>query len=987
MRFPLPENEADRLSALRSFEIVGSAPDPGFDAICRAAKHLFGVPVALVSLVEEDQQWFKARCGFGPQRTSREVSFCTHAILGDEVFVVEDACRDPRFADNPLVTGPPFIRFYAGAPLIVEPGLRVGTLCLMDTNSRSLLEGDRTALRDLAECVVEQIRLHKARLEATDEAEERGRSERLIADQRTEIAQRKAYLRTTLENIDQGILMVDGAGVVQVYNERVCTLLDLPEALLASRPKISEVVDHQLAAEDFPGADEAFVAMIRRAGLDGRSGVYERRRRDGTILEVRFTALDDGGSVRTYTDVSQTRRVLGELRDNEERLSLALDATRDGVWDIDLETGIRIASGSCYDHLDLPEGETSLSDTFAIIHDKDRERVRNELDRHLRGETELLVVEYRVRLRQGGYMWVLDRGRVVKRDETGRALRILGTQTDITERKKSEEAMRILNERLELALSASGLGLWDWDLRTQHVWRCRRWHELLGHEAGLPGDVETWRSRIHPEDLDQVVRNLEAHLRGEIPAIEHEYRMRHEDGRYRWIASKACVVDWDDGKPVRILGVHADITKRKEEECRAVRMARHDPLTDLPNRLLLNERLEQALAHAERHGGEIGILCLDLDRFKSVNDTLGHAGGDTVLVEVARRLRDLVRREDTVARLGGDEFAILQVGAPGDVDYETLARRIVRALSQPIVLPERDVCIGTSIGIARAPRDARSPRDLLIRADTALYRAKADRNTYRLFEPAMDHQIAERRALELDLRRAIERGELVLHYQPIQDLMTRETVAREALVRWRHPSRGLLSPGEFIPVAEEIGMMPGIGQFVLELACRDAVHWPRSCRVAVNVSAVQFRQTDFVERVMAALENSGLPPDRLELEITETAIMEDSDETLTTFEQLQILGARIALDDFGTGYSSLGKLARYSFEKIKIDRSFIRDLDDPDNAAIVRAVAELGSRRGSEIVAEGIETEAQLRAAYSLGCTLGQGFFIGRPAAFEAGDT
>lgn len=981
MRFPLPENEADRLSALRSFEIVGSAPDPGFDAICRAAKHLFGVPVALVSLVEEDHQWFKARCGFDWQGTSREVSFCTHAILGDEVFVVEDARLDPRFADNPLVEGTPFIRFYAGAPLVVEPGLRIGTLCLIDTRARRLEEDDRDALRDLAQCVIEQIRLHQARLAATNEAEERGRSERLIADQRTAIAQGKAHLQTTLDNIDQGILMVDGTGVVQVYNERVCKLLDLPEALLAARPTIAEVVDYQSAAGDFAGADETLVAMIRRAGLDGRSGVYERRRRNGRVLEVRFTGLGEGGSVRTYTDVTEARRVLAELRDNEERLSLALDATRDGVWDIDLETGIRVASGPCYEYLDLPPGETRLSDTFAIMHEKDRERVRKELDRHLRGETDLLVVEYRLRLRQGGYMWVLDRGRVVKRDETGRALRILGTQTDITERKRSEEAMRILNERLELALTASGLGLWDWDLRTQHVWRCRRWHELLGHEAGLPGDVETWRSRIHPEDLDQVVRNLEAHLRGETAAIEHEYRMRHEDGRYRWIASKACVVDWDDGKPVRILGVHADITKRKEEECREARMARHDPLTDLPNRLLLNERLEQALAHAERHGGEIGILCLDLDRFKSVNDTLGHAGGDTVLVEVARRLRDLVRREDTVARLGGDEFVILQVGAPGDVDCETLARRIVRALSQPIALPEREVCIGTSIGIARAPRDATSPRDLLIRADTALYRAKVNRNTYRFFEPAMDHQIAERRALELDLRRAIERGELVLHYQPIQDLRTREVVAREALVRWRHPNRGLLYPAEFVSVAEEIGMISEIGQFVLDTACRDANQWPSSCRAAVNVSAMQFRQADFAERVVTALETSGLPPDRLELEITETAIMEDSEETSTTFARLRDLGTRIALDDFGTGYSSLGKLARYAFDKIKIDRSFIRDLDNVDNVAIVRAVAELGLRRGCEIVAEGIETEEQCEAARMLGCTQGQGFFIGRPAA------
>lgn len=984
MPCPIPRNEPQRLAALHELNIIAAPLDPGLDALCRMAKGLFDAPVAVITLVDEEEMILKVACGVETGSLPRESSLCAHTILSDQLLVVEDATCDARFLNSPLVTGDFGLRFYAGAPIALEPDLRIGTVCIVDTRPRRFSSVEREALRDLAEAVVSLFRLHKSRLEATREAETRRRSEQIIEAQRIELAERKAYLRTTLENINQGILMIDAAGVVQVYNNRVREVLALPESILAERPTLSQIVDFQFANGDFPGAGDGFVEMVKTAGLDGQPRTYERLRRDGRLVEVRVMPLAEGGSVRTYTDVSEARRVVRAMRDNEERLSLALDATRDGVWDIDLSTGNMTTSGNSFAAIDLPDSVARLEDLLAIIHPEDRSLFQAALADHIAGESELLCVEYRLRLKTGDYLWALHRGRVVTRDGAGRALRLLGTHTDISERKRTEEALHILNERLELALMASALGLWDWDLRDGRVWRCRRWHDILGLSEEAARDIDAWRERIHPEDRESVVRALQAHLRGSSCCFEHEYRLRHADGSYRWIAGRGRVVEWDNGRPVRILGVDSDITRRKEAERHAAHMARHDALTDLPNRLLLDERLEQALAHARRHGGEVGVLCLDLDRFKSVNDTLGHAAGDTVLVEVAGRLRDLVRTEDTVARLGGDEFAIIQVGSPDVLDCEALARRIVQALSHPIRLPERDVLIGTSIGIALAPRDGTNPRDLLVRADTALYRAKAARNTFRFFEACMDRAAAERRALELDLRKAVAASELVVHYQPIRDLATGMIVAREALVRWQHPERGLVAPSAFICVAEQIGMIAPIGRFVLERACADARHWPEGTRVAVNISPVQFRQHDFLEQVRSALEHAGLSPDRLELEITETALFEDGEATNETFDQVRALGVRLALDDFGTGYSSLGYLSRYMFDKIKIDRSFIREIDNEDNAAIVRAIVELGRRRGSDVVAEGIETQCQLQRVASLGCAQGQGYLLGRPEPLPA---
>ena len=421
-----------------------------------------------------------------------------------------------------------------------------------------------------------------------------------------------------------------------------------------------------------------------------------------------------------------------------------------------------------------------------------------------------------------------------------------------------------------------------------------------------------------------------------------------------------------------------DITERRQAEEKIAYMARHDSLTGLPNRVLFREYLEKAVEDARRDNG-FAVLCLDLDHFKSVNDTLGHQGGDLLLQIAARRLRESLREGDVVSRFGGDEFAILQIVDKQPTATTALAQRIVDVMGAPISIGDQQICAGISVGISLAPGDAIDPDQLLKNADMALYRAKADgRGTYRFFEPEMDARMQARRTLELELRQAVTTAAFVLYYQPIVDLETNEISSFEALIRWQHPVRGLVSPDEFIPLAEENGLIIPIGEWVLREACAQAATWPEHVKVAVNLSAAQFKNANLASTVVSALAASRLAPTRLELEITESALLMDSEIVLTTLHELRNLGVGISMDDFGTGYSSLGYLRKFPFDKIKIDQSFIRDLaNSPDSLAIVRAVTGLGNALGILTVAEGVETAEQLKCLKAEGCTKVQGFLFG----------
>jgi len=474
------------------------------------------------------------------------------------------------------------------------------------------------------------------------------------------------------------------------------------------------------------------------------------------------------------------------------------------------------------------------------------------------------------------------------------------------------------------------------------------------------------------EDPEAFVAAIQARMaKGE----KFHTRARLADGRLIAVVSEPMIGGgW--------VATHEDITERERSQERIARMARHDALTDLANRVLFRERMDEAFSRYEDTGKGYTIFIFDLDLFKAVNDSLGHPVGDALLKAVARRLQDATRESDTVGRLGGDEFAILQHADGQQRECAVgLAQRLLQVFRTPYEIDGHRVVIGISVGIAMAPQDGTDSAHLLRNADLALYRAKADgRNTYRFFEQEMDEDVRLRHALEVDLHNAIANNEFEAYYQPLVDLGTGDICAIEALIRWRHPVHGMILPDRFIPVAEEHGMITAIGQWMLRRACADAATWPAHIRVAVNLSPVQFRNSDLLETISAALAESGLAPERLELEITESVLLQKNARDLTILHQIKSLGISVVLDDFGTGYSSLSYLRLFPFDKIKIDKSFVQEMSNrSDCAAIVCAITSLGRELDMVTTAEGVETEEQLELVRAAGCGQAQGFLLGRP--------
>lgn len=521
-----------------------------------------------------------------------------------------------------------------------------------------------------------------------------------------------------------------------------------------------------------------------------------------------------------------------------------------------------------------------------------------------------------------------------------------------------------------------GLIMYDAEDRIQ-VWN-RRFLDLLDIPEDAVSKAGTMANLIRYQALRGEFVTVSEDLRRWIDNDARDLRVSYERERPNGTVLEVRTVPFPDGGGVRTF---TDITERKVAERHVERMARHDLLTDLPNRLYLHERLRQYLAQLDRSGQPIALLNLDLDRFKILNDSLGHASGDELLRQAADRIRANVRAQDVVARLGGDEFAIIQIGQERQPQAaDGLALRLIEVLGEPFDINGQRVNIGVSIGIALAPQDAMDAEELFKRADLAVSKSKNDgRNVHRFFEPGMDAAANARRALEADLRAAIAADHLEVHYQPFVAIEREEITGFEALVRWRHPERGLILPSTFIPLAEESRLIGALGDLVLRKACREAASWPEPLRVAVNVSAMQLNGMDFIAKVVAALDESGLAPNRLEIEITETALMREDEALVSLLDALRSLGVRIAMDDFGTGYSSLGYVRRFTFDKIKIDRSFIQDIGTEDAAAIIRAVVNMGERLGISVNAEGVETREQLDLVRQEGCAEVQGYYFSPP--------
>jgi diguanylate cyclase (GGDEF)-like protein len=713
----LPVNEQERLAALQRYGILDTSSEERFEVFPQLVVQAIGVPSAVISFVDSERQWFKARINIADQETSRDIAFCAHAIHCDRPMVVTDATKDPRFFDNPLVTSDGGVRFYAGAPIRTADGYAIGVLCAIDSSPRDLSADESATLQNLAGLVANQLELRLTNRRLVAELAERERAEQRWREASEGLAQSNLHFDAALNNILHGLCMINA-----------------DEKLVVSNARFAEI--YGLTAEET---------------------------KPGTPTQKIEAACLERGT---------------------------------------------FATGS------LTGPSTSEPELHAL-------------------EDSRVVSVRRQQLPNGGWMTT-----------------------------------------------------------------------------------------------------------------------------------------------------HEDITERHHSEGKLAYMARHDLLTGLLNRASFSERIQEAEARLRRWGELFSVVLLDLDRFKHVNDTLGHPAGDVLLREAAVRLQGCVRETDVLARFGGDEFAVMLTRA-GEQREEAIAfaNRIVRSFIDPFEIAGQKLTISASLGITFAPGHGADAEELIKNADLALYQAKArGRNGYAIFDSEMMDLANARQRLEHDLRQAIANEELELYYQPQIETMSGEISGVEALLRWRHPEKGFISPGDFIPIAEETGLIERLGEWVLHTACAQATQWPAEIKVAVNLSPVQFRHAGLLNTVLYALVESGLDPRRLEVEITESVLLESKFDNLTTIRQLRNLGVSVALDDFGTGYSSFNYLTMFPFDKIKIDKFFSMNLlNRSDCAAIIASVITLGHGLGIPTLAEGVEPSQQFDRLRAAGVDFCQGFLLGRP--------
>jgi diguanylate cyclase (GGDEF)-like protein/PAS domain S-box-containing protein len=681
----------------------------------------------------------------------------------------------------------------------------------------------------------------------------------------------------------------------------------------------------------------------------------------------------------------ERHRAAEALRESEEKYRTIVDTAYEGIWLLDRYSQTSYVNRQMAQMLGYTPEEMSGRSIYDFA-DKDAgEELRERFERER--STGSAQIEFCFRRKDGSELWTFISCNVMRNPE-GEFAGVLGMVTDITERKVAEQALRESEERYALAASGANDGLWDWDMRTEKIYFSRRWKSMLGYSDAQIGDSPNeWLSRIHPDDAAKVHSDLQDHLAGRTSHFENEHRMSHENGTYRYMLTRGLAVRDANGASYRMAGSQTDITERKVAEQQLLHDAIHDSLTGLPNRALFKEVLRNALERLKRRTEySFAVLFLDLDHFKVINDSLGHVVGDQLICTIARRLESCLRPGDTVARLGGDEFTILLDGIENADTATAIADRIQQEMAEPIDLDGHQRFTTTSIGIALSTTGYERPDDILRDADTAMYRAKSGgRDRYEVFDKTMHVQAVTRLELESSLRSALE-TQLMLHYQPIVLLRTGRIVGFEALVRWRHPERGMVPPAEFIPLAEETGLILPISQWVLREACRQMQQWQEhspqfaGLTVSVNLSSKQFSQPGLDTQVAQILQETGLQPQMLKLEITESVIMQNAATVTATLNHLRALNVQLYMDDFGTGYSSLSYLHNFPIDVLKIDRSFINRIGpEGQHSEIVRTILGLARSLNLEVVAEGIETAEQMKQLQLMGCHYGQGYLFSKP--------
>ena len=747
-----------------------------------------------------------------------------------------------------------------------------------------------------------------------------------------------------------------------------------------------------------PERRNQFKQLLEREGqvMNFVSEVYRHKTRDRMwIRENAHLVRNDQGEVTFYEgtveDISASRAGEMALRVNEELFRqvtsqlpgmaflalLKADGTREYSF---VSDGVRELFG--VEPSDVI-GNGNLLKSF--WHPEDRASV----EAGVAGSAALgqpFSLQYRIVLGDGTVKWVQTTSSSISSDHRGN-LRC-GVVLDITHSKRAEEQLRQSEERWKLALESTGDGVWDWHIQSGMEYYSRRYKEMYGYsEDKVWQQSDQFEDIVHPDDKEQLLRDQQAHFEGRTPTYRNEHRVRCSDGSWKWILSRGMVISRDaQGKPVRMIGTHTDITEWKKSEALIWQQANYDPLTGLPNRRMLRDRLEQDIRKCKHDGLQLAILFIDLDHFKEVNDTLGHDSGDLLLIEAADRIRHCVRDSDTVARMGGDEFTVVLSELSGAERLERILQKILGALSAAFQLGDEQVFISASIGITMYPADATEVESLFKNADQALYVAKgAGRNRFSFFTSALQEAAQTRVRLANDLRAALAEQQFRVVYQPIIDLGTGDIRKAEALIRWQHPTRGLISPTEFIPIAESSGLIIDIGEWVFRQAADQVVRWRElhhpHFQISVNKSPVQFHSDGSTRKSWAQhLQSLGLPGGSIAVEITEGLLLDTSATVTQQLMEMRQTGVQVSLDDFGTGYSSLTYLQKFEIDYIKIDQSFVRNLvPSSTDLALCKAIIVMAHELGMKVTAEGVETAQQRDLLVAAGCDHGQGYLFARP--------
>jgi diguanylate cyclase (GGDEF)-like protein/PAS domain S-box-containing protein len=743
-----------------------------------------------------------------------------------------------------------------------------------------------------------------------------------------------------------------------------------------------------------PSCKEEFLGNISRLSEDMRRMQVTLCRLDGhTIMAEVATQpvqLDDGpAQLLIARDITDKERAERQARDREERLFGILDAVIDGIITVNDGGKIESINRAASKIFNISEQQAVDSDVCNLLLRPEPDGATGFMEAFhhvLQGAAETDVHRWTGR-RSDGTEFPVEIG--VSRLRTADRALLTIVLRDITSRVENENRLLESEQRYALAAAGANDGLWEWNLVEEKIYFSTRWKSMLGLAADDIGESpEEWFRLVHPEDVNSLRTAITAHCDGKSSHLETTYRIRHANGDFRWMLTRGMAEYGSDGAALRMAGSQSDITDQRKAQEQLIHDAFHDPLTGLPNRALFVDRLDQAIRRTHRKVEQkFAVLFIDVDRFKVVNDSLGHSFGDELLIAIAKRLQECIRLDDTIARLGGDEFTILAESLSAVTIAEEFAERIVRRFEAPFTIGGREVYSSVSIGVLISGEEHKKAEDLLRDADLAMYRAKSEgRGRYEVFATDMRERAMTIMELDTALRHALERDELELFYQPITNLQNGKLSGFESLIRWRSEERGLVPPNDFIPLAEETGLIVQIGDYVIREACRQKSEWNRLMPdkspdwLSINVSARQLVGHDIVPLLQESLREFDLAGQEIKVEITESLVMENPLIAESLFRRLKEMNVQLCIDDFGTGYSSLGALHRFPIDVLKIDKSFVQASSPGGNdREMIRTIAGLAHNLGLSVVAEGIETEVQLAEIRGIGCEFGQGYYFSRP--------